>query len=247
MKSQSTREGVALLLSPTILMAFAFFMLIPMSFGAIRVFSVSALVDLYDYSLIDANVVLTGFLAGTAAGILVGGLFVDRVKRPEMMAGGGFLGGALFVVVVGALPLPYVLVIAAIAVAGFCAGVVQPARDLLVRQITPEGSAGKVFGFVSTGIGCRRCDHGRWFFGFSCLIRAIPGGFSGLPVGFSSLLWSPSAGLARPANGSGKPVNRASVSGQKETALPSGSAAPLRLTSAYSAAIKRSSGKPPMS
>ena len=150
---QSTRAGVALLLSPTILMAFAFFMLIPMSFGAVRVFSVSALVDLYGYSLNAANIALTGFLIGTSVGILAGGLFVDRLQRPEYMAGAGFLGGAVFVTLIGTITLPFVLVVAAIVAAGFCAGVVQPARDLLVRQVTPEGSAGKVFGFVSTGIG----------------------------------------------------------------------------------------------
>ena len=151
--TSTTREGVALLLSPTILMAFAFFMLIPMSFGAMRVFSVSALVDLYDYSLNFAAVALTGFLIGTSIGILTGGLFVDRVKRPEFMAGLGFVGGAVFVVVIGSISLPYGLVCAAMVAAGFCAGIVQPARDLLVRRVTPEGSAGKVFGFVSTGIG----------------------------------------------------------------------------------------------
>ena len=152
-ETQSTRDGLSLLLSPTILLAFAFFMLIPMSFGAMRVFSVSALVDLYGYSLNYAVAALTGFLAGTSAGILVGGVFVDRLHRPELMAGAGFVGGAAFVVVIGSVPLPYVLVCTAMVAAGFCAGVVQPARDLLVRRVTPEGSAGKVFGFVSTGIG----------------------------------------------------------------------------------------------
>ncbi len=152
-EAQSTRDGLALLLSPTILMAFVFFMLIPMSFGAMRVFSVSALVDLYGYSLNYAVAALTGFLIGTSGGILVGGLFVDRLRRPELMAGAGFIGGAVFVVVIGSVPLPYALVCTAMVAAGFCAGIVQPARDLLVRRVTPEGSAGKVFGFVSTGIG----------------------------------------------------------------------------------------------
>ena len=104
-ETQSTRDGLSLLLSPTILMAFVFFMLIPMSFGAMRVFSVSALVDLYGYSLNYAVAALTGFLAGTSVGILVGGVFVDRLHRPELMAGAGFVGGAVFVVVIGSVPV----------------------------------------------------------------------------------------------------------------------------------------------
>jgi MFS family permease len=37
------------------------------------------------------------------------------------------------------------------AAAGFCNGLVMPARDLIVRSVTPPGSFGKVFGFVTTG------------------------------------------------------------------------------------------------
>jgi MFS family permease len=46
----------------------------------------------------------------------------------------------------GTLPL-----IAAMTVSGFCYGVMMPSRDMIVRDITPHGSFGKVFGFVTTG------------------------------------------------------------------------------------------------
>ena len=36
-------------------------------------------------------------------------------------------------------------------VAGFFLGVIMPSRDMIVRAITPPGSFGKVFGFVTTG------------------------------------------------------------------------------------------------
>ena len=35
--------------------------------------------------------------------------------------------------------------------AGFFFGVMMPSRDMIVREITPPGSFGKVFGFVTTG------------------------------------------------------------------------------------------------
>ena len=35
--------------------------------------------------------------------------------------------------------------------AGFLTGVIMPSRDLIVRENTPAGSFGKVFGFVTTG------------------------------------------------------------------------------------------------
>jgi FSR family fosmidomycin resistance protein-like MFS transporter len=34
---------------------------------------------------------------------------------------------------------------------GFFYGVIMPSRDMIVRDITPPGSFGKVFGFVTTG------------------------------------------------------------------------------------------------
>ena len=34
---------------------------------------------------------------------------------------------------------------------GFLTGVIMPSRDLIVRENTPAGSFGKVFGFVTTG------------------------------------------------------------------------------------------------
>ena len=39
-----------------------------------------------------------------------------------------------------------------VAMAGCAGGMVATSRDLIVRAATPDGSIGKVFGFVSTGL-----------------------------------------------------------------------------------------------
>jgi MFS transporter, FSR family, fosmidomycin resistance protein len=145
-------SGVQLLMSPPILMAFLFFMFIAMGTGAVRVFSVAALVAIYDTPLEAANGVLTGFLGGAAAGILVGGLLVDRVGKPELTAIVGFLVGAALLAAAGTFSLPIAAMAAVLTGAGFVTGIVQPSRDLLVRRVTPPGSMGKVFAFVSTGL-----------------------------------------------------------------------------------------------
>jgi FSR family fosmidomycin resistance protein-like MFS transporter len=145
-------SGIQLLLSPPILMAFLFFMFIAMGTGAVRVFSVAALVAIYDTPLEVANGVLTGFLGGAAAGILVGGLLVDKVGKPELTAIVGFLVGAALLAAAGTFSLPIAAMAAVLTGAGFVTGIVQPSRDLLVRRVTPPGSVGKVFAFVSTGL-----------------------------------------------------------------------------------------------
>ena len=41
---------------------------------------------------------------------------------------------------------------AVMTLAGTFLGLLLPSRDLLVRQVTPDGSMGKVMGFLSTGM-----------------------------------------------------------------------------------------------
>jgi MFS family permease len=36
-------------------------------------------------------------------------------------------------------------------IGGFASGFVMPSRDMLVREVTPPGAFGTVFGFVTTG------------------------------------------------------------------------------------------------
>jgi len=55
--------------------------------------------------------------------------------------------------------MPFIMVIGALAIAGFMTGLVFPSRDMLVRSVTPKGSSGKAFGFVNSGF-----SYG-WFFG----------------------------------------------------------------------------------
>jgi MYXO-CTERM domain-containing protein len=44
--------------------------------------------------------------------------------------------------------------VAAMGLAGLASGLVMPARDMMVRAVTPPGAFGKVFGFVTTGFNC---------------------------------------------------------------------------------------------
>lgn len=149
----ATPGGLSLLLSPPILMGFLFFMMISAGTGGLRTFSVSALVAIYDAPLEAAGNALTGFLIGSSVGILAGGLIADRFRQPQSLAMLGFLGAAVCAALVGLLTVPIIAVVALLTIAGFCSGAVQPARDLLVRAITPKGSMGKVFGFLSSGLG----------------------------------------------------------------------------------------------
>jgi MFS family permease len=58
---------------------------------------------------------------------------------------------AAFTLLVGEIDLGTVALIGAMSAAGFFSGVIMPSRDMIVRAVTPPGSFGKVFGFVTTG------------------------------------------------------------------------------------------------
>jgi MFS family permease len=151
-EAPSAKSGVALLLSPPILLAFTFFLLISAGTGGLRAFLVAALVAMEQTPLAVANGALTGFLLGGAIGILVGGVVADRFGKPERTAVLGFVLTAGCIALAGMPSLPFLVMVGVLAAAGFFSGMVQPNRDILVRNVTPEGQAGKVFGFVSTGL-----------------------------------------------------------------------------------------------
>ena len=47
--------------------------------------------------------------------------------------------------------MPAAVLVGVMSLGGLLNGMIQPSRDMMVRAVTPPGSFGKVFGFVSTG------------------------------------------------------------------------------------------------
>jgi len=149
--SDSSDAGWRLLLSAPILLNLAFFILLAMMSSGLYNYSVVALGALYGTPVTTANAALTGNLLLSAAGVLVGGLLVTRTKRHSLVATLGLTAMALAVVLVASVDLGSLALIAAMSLAGLFSGIIMPSRDMIVRDVTPPGSFGKVFGFVTTG------------------------------------------------------------------------------------------------
>jgi MFS family permease len=139
------------LLTPAVLSLVAFFTLLALSTGGLQSFSVVALNAAWGTPLTLGNTALTGFLFLSALGVLAGGIIADRTTRHGDVAAIGFGATGLLICLVGFLPLPSVLLVGAMAVAGFCSGLIMPSRDMMVRAAAPPGAEGRVFGIVSTG------------------------------------------------------------------------------------------------
>jgi MFS transporter, FSR family, fosmidomycin resistance protein len=140
-----------LLTSAPILLNLLFFMLLAMMSGAIYNYSVVALGVLYGTPVSTANIALTCFLLLSAGGVLIGGLVAGRTTRHGMVATLSLVAIALIAALIANVDLGTLLLIAAMTVTGFFFGLMMPSRDMIVREVTPPGSFGKVFGFVTTG------------------------------------------------------------------------------------------------
>ena len=143
--------GWRLLMSPAILLNLVFFVLLAMMSGGTYNYSVVALGALYATPVATANAALTGNLALSAIGVLAGGLLVARTSRHGTVAALGLLAMGLVTLLIAEVDLGSLPLIAAMTAAGFFSGVIMPSRDMIVRAVTPPGSFGKVFGFVTTG------------------------------------------------------------------------------------------------
>jgi MFS family permease len=141
----------SLLLSGPILMNLFFFVLLAMISGGMFNYSVVALGVLHGTPAAVANTALSSLLLMSAFGVLAGGVVATRAKRHAMVAALGLAGMAAMAVLVGQIDLGSVMLIAVMTVFGFFYGVIMPSRDMIVREVTPPGSFGKVFGFITTG------------------------------------------------------------------------------------------------
>jgi MFS transporter, FSR family, fosmidomycin resistance protein len=145
------KVGLDLLLSPAILRNLLFFLCLAMANGGIQTFSVVALAAIHGTSNEVASIGLSGFLLMSAGGVLLGGIIADRTIHHERVAAVGFACTSTMAVLMGWVDMPAVLLIGVMSLGGLLNGMIQPSRDMMVRAVTPPGSFGKVFGFVSTG------------------------------------------------------------------------------------------------
>lgn len=140
-----------LLLSPPILIGFVFFMLLSMTNFGLMNFSVVALGALHGTPPVTANTALSSNLVMGAIGVLIGGWIATRTARHALVAASSLLVTALACLVMASVDLGAVLLILVMSLSGLMTGALMPSRDMIVRQVTPPGAFGKVFGFVTNG------------------------------------------------------------------------------------------------
>lgn len=152
-KTGDEPTGREVLLSRPILLFFGFFLLSSMAGSGIQAFVITVLGKLWGTPVAVASMVLTGYMVGATGGTLVGGWIVDATKRNLI----GFVVVLTFfamgmILALGLLPLPeFVLPVVGL-LGGLAMGASRTPRDVMLKDASPPGQIGKVFGFVSSGL-----------------------------------------------------------------------------------------------
>ncbi len=146
----------AFLGSAPVWMCFFFFLVSIMAFGALQNFGPAVVQHVYGLSLPAAASVLTLYLLGGAAGIVLGGFVAAKIGAHDRVIAAALVAAALTALAVASGAIPRWSVGAFFALIGLCTGIATPSRDLLVRKTAMERfgeqSLGRVYGFVYSGL-----------------------------------------------------------------------------------------------
>ncbi len=145
--------GRALLFSRTMLLFFGFYLLGSMAGAGVQAWLITVLHAVKGMALPLASTALTGYMVGTTCGVLFGGWFADAYrKHVQSFAVGLTIVSAALVLVVAMLLLSPASVIGLMFVSGLALGASRTPRDVMLKEASPPGQIGKVFGFVSAGL-----------------------------------------------------------------------------------------------
>ncbi len=151
-KKTGLRANIKLLTAAPVLMCFTFFGFTAAGTVALQTFATTALMAVYGVPLLVASAGLTGFLLGGAAGMLCGGFVATRTSRHGLATTVGMSGTAVLALLLGSGMLTPGSLMVVMTLAGFSFGSIGPARDIIVREVTPAHARGRVYGFVYSGM-----------------------------------------------------------------------------------------------
>jgi MFS transporter, FSR family, fosmidomycin resistance protein len=142
---------LALIGSPVIMLAFAYFVLTAFAGTGLQTFAITAFTSGYGLPLRIATLGLSAYLVGGIGGMIFGGVLAERTERHHRVAMAGMVvASALMLLLIGLEDNP-LIIIAVMACAGAASGMTAPSRDVLVRRAAAGLGMGSIFGFVYSG------------------------------------------------------------------------------------------------
>ncbi len=134
-----------------VMLSLVFFILIAAMTVGIQNYGIVALQALRGTTLSFATTAVTVNLVLCAVAVLVGGWISARSQRHDHIAIVGLAVSGVALLPVAFFDIGAALLLFFMGLSGFFNGLMQPSRDMIVREVTPPGAFGRVFGFVTTG------------------------------------------------------------------------------------------------
>ena len=137
---------------PAVWACFGFFFIFAAALGGLQSFAPAAASKMHGISTEQVALCLSAYMVCGAAGMVLGGQLLRDPRRTALVAGCGFGFAALVALVIGFGSWPAAWVPVLCGVMGVGSGIAGPSRDLLVKQATPPGATGRVYGVVYSGL-----------------------------------------------------------------------------------------------
>ena len=160
-KNGNLQQGIkkesdfAFLKLPVVWWCFGFFALSTVTLAMVQSFSVPILKALHGVSFEMATLTLTAYLLCGALGILVGGFIASNQAKKGISSDKAIMicyaVGSLLLVLCATGILGATGTMVAMAATGFAVGVGNPSRDMMVKNATPKGASGRMYGTVYSG------------------------------------------------------------------------------------------------
>ncbi|MDI9331596.1 MAG: MFS transporter [Alphaproteobacteria bacterium] len=142
-----------LLRQPAVVWSFAFLFCMTMTYSVVQNFLIIILQKVHGLGLTQASLALSAYLITAALGNFAGGFVTTRwPERVDHIVGACMAAAAALMLLsatalLGAWGTPAALILTALAV-----GLGAPARDMMIKQATPAGATGRVYGLVFAGL-----------------------------------------------------------------------------------------------
>lgn len=142
-----------LLFDRTLALFFMFYLLGAMASGGIQAWAITILHQFKGLTLAAAAGALAAYMIGNSVGVFLGGYVADRGTRylGSFVAASTALSAAA-IVTLNVMPAGGVWAAGLLLASGTALGASRTPRDVMLKEVSPPGQLGKVFGFVSAGL-----------------------------------------------------------------------------------------------
>lgn len=148
----AVESSFAFLRLPAVWACFTFFLIFAAALGGVQTFAPAAASKVHGINAEQVALCISAYMVAGAVGMVLGGHLLSDPTRTALIAACGFGFAALVALAIGVVDWPAAWVPVLCGVMGFSSGIAGPSRDLLVKQATPPGATGRVYGVVYAGL-----------------------------------------------------------------------------------------------